>query len=89
MDAACEETLLTLIRQENEEERRLRLVAYREGSGAVLEFVVASRDENVQIGLRCSATSPARRRPRRRCRCGCCAGSRPPFAISSIVGWMW
>ena len=48
LDAACEETLLTLIRQENEEERRLRLVAYREGGGAVLEFVVASRDENVQ-----------------------------------------
>ena len=51
LDAACEETLLTLIRQENEEERRLRLVAYREGSGAVLEFVVTSRDENVQDRL--------------------------------------
>ena len=43
--------LMTLIRQENEEERRLRLVAYREGGGAVLEFVVASRDENVQDRL--------------------------------------
>ena len=51
LDAACEETLLTLVRQENEEERRLRLVAYREGSGAVLEFVVAPRDENVQDRL--------------------------------------
>ena len=51
LDAACEETLLTLVRQEKEEERRLRLVAYREGSGAVLEFVVASRDENVQDRL--------------------------------------
>ena len=51
LDAACEETLLTLIRQEEGEERRLRLVAYREGSGAVLEFVVASRDENVQDRL--------------------------------------
>ena len=88
LDAACEETLLTLIRQEEGEECRLRLVAYREGSGGVLEFVVASRDENVQIGLRSSATSPARRRPRRRCHSGCCADSRPPFAISSIVGWM-
>ena len=48
LDAASEETLLTLVRQENEDVRRLRLVAYREGSGAVLEFVVASRDENVQ-----------------------------------------
>ena len=51
LDAACEETLLTLVRQESEEERRLRLVAYREGGGAVLEFVVASRDENVQDRL--------------------------------------
>ena len=51
LDAACEETLLTLIGQETEEERRLRLVAYREGGGAVLEFVVASRDENVQDRL--------------------------------------
>ena len=51
LDAACEETLLTLVRQENEEERRLRLVAYREGGGAVLEFVVTSRDENVQDRL--------------------------------------
>jgi len=48
LDAVSEETLLTLVRQEDEDERRLRLVAYREGSGAVLEFVVASRDENVQ-----------------------------------------
>ena len=51
LDAACEETLLTLVRQEDEEERRLRLVAYREGGGAVLEFVVASRGENVQDRL--------------------------------------
>ena len=28
LDAACEETLLTIVRQENEEERTLRLVAY-------------------------------------------------------------
>ena len=51
LDAACEETLLTLAAQESEEERRLRLVAYREGSGAVLEFVVASRDDNIQDRL--------------------------------------
>ena len=42
-----------------------------------------------RIGLRCSATSPARRPPRRRCHSGCCADSRPRFAISRIVGWMW
>ena len=51
LDAACEETLATLARQESEEERRLRLVAYRESAGAVLEFFVASRDENVQDRL--------------------------------------
>ena len=58
LDAACEETLLTLIGQEKEEERRLRLVAYREGSGAVLEFVVASRDENVQDRLALLGVQP-------------------------------
>ena len=51
LDAACEETLLTLIRQEHDEKRRLRLVSYREGSGAVLEFVVASREDNIEDRL--------------------------------------
>ena len=55
LDAVCEETLLTLIRPEEEggesQERRLRLVAYREGHGAVLEFVVASRQGNIQDRL--------------------------------------
>ena len=52
LDAVCEETLLTLVRHEEEEEgRRLRLVAYREGNGAVLEFVVASREDNIQDRL--------------------------------------
>ena len=55
LDAVCEETLLTLIRHEEEDEekreRRLRLVAYREGNGAVLEFVVASREGNIQDRL--------------------------------------
>lgn len=54
LDAACEETLLTLIHQDEGEQgrrRRLRLVAYREGGGAVLEFVVASREDNIQDRL--------------------------------------
>ena len=55
LDAVCDETLLTLIRPEEEggerQERRLRLVAYREGHGAVLEFVVASRQGNIQDRL--------------------------------------
>ena len=52
LDAASEETLLTLIqRQEAGEEndrRRLLLVAYKEDSGAVLEFVASSGEENLQ-----------------------------------------
>ena len=49
LDAAAEETLLTLIPQEEEEgARRLRLVAYKEEGDAVLEFVVSSGEENLQ-----------------------------------------
>ena len=88
LDAVCEETLLTLVRRETEEERRLRLAAYREGDGAVIEFVVASRDENVQDRLALLGDEPGEARPRRRCRSGCCAGSRRPSGISSIAGWM-
>ena len=54
IDAVGEEALLTLIRQEEQgagERRRLRLVVYREGSGAVLEFVVTPRGENIQDRL--------------------------------------
>ena len=55
LDAVCEEALQTLFRQEDEteekDERRLRLVAYREGGGAVLEFVVASQEGNIQDRL--------------------------------------
>jgi len=57
LDAASEETLLTLIAQdENREEperRRLLLTARKEAGGAVLEFVTASGEENLQnrIGL--------------------------------------
>lgn len=49
LDAAAEETLLTLIPQDEEEgARRLRLVAYKEEGDAVLEFVVSSGEENLQ-----------------------------------------
>ena len=50
--AAAEETLLTLIQQRESDpeqrRRRLRLVAYQEDGGAVLEFVVASGGENLE-----------------------------------------
>ncbi len=52
LDAAAEETLLTLIPQdgtgEKHEKRHLRLTAYKEEGDAVLEFVVSSGEENLQ-----------------------------------------
>ncbi len=57
LDAASEETLLTLIGQDEDGEmrqrRRLLLTARKEARGAVLEFVAASGEENLQnrIGL--------------------------------------
>ena len=52
LDAVGEETLLTLMRQdeggEERQRRRLLLVARKEDGGAVLEFVAATGQENVQ-----------------------------------------
>ena len=52
LDAAAEETLLTLIPEDSAGEkhgpRHLRLTAYKEEGDAVLEFVVSSGEENLQ-----------------------------------------
>ena len=48
LDAASEETLLTLIRRDDVGDRRLLLVAYKEDGGAVLEFVASTGEENLQ-----------------------------------------
>jgi len=56
LDAASEETVLTLLDQEeagdeageDSEPRRLLLTAHREGGAAVLEFVAARGEENLQ-----------------------------------------
>ena len=50
LDAVAEETLLTLVRPEDESgtPRRLRLSASKGEDGAALEFVVSPRGENVQ-----------------------------------------
>ena len=52
LDAAAEETLLTLLRRDEENEeparRRLALTAHREGGGAILEFVAAPGEANLQ-----------------------------------------
>ena len=51
LDAASEETLLTLIRRDEAgkgRKRRLLMVAYKEDGGAVLEFVASTGEENLQ-----------------------------------------
>ncbi|MCY4612164.1 MAG: hypothetical protein OXB94_00875 [Nitrospira sp.] len=51
LDAASEETLLTLIQRDEAAEgrtRRLLLVAYKEENGAVLEFIASTGDANLQ-----------------------------------------
>lgn len=52
LDAASEETLLTLIQRQGAggagEQRRLLLVACKEDGGAVLEFVASTGEENLQ-----------------------------------------
>ena len=60
LEAACEETLLTLVGEDEDEDhrRRLRLSAYREGRVAVLEFVVTSREDNIQDRLALLADDP-------------------------------
>ena len=55
LDAVGEETLLTLIQQdeaaEGHDRRRLLLVAHKEEGGAVLEFVASTGEENLQDRL--------------------------------------
>ena len=64
LDAAGEETLLTLMRQEDEavgegrERRRLRLTARKEGGGALLEFIAAAGTENIQDRIALLGTGP-------------------------------
>ena len=52
LDAASEETLLTLIQRQEAggavEQRRLLLVACKEDGGAILEFVASTGEENLQ-----------------------------------------
>ncbi len=53
LDAASEETLLTLLEQkttsdEDEPLRRLRIIAHKEGDEAVLEFIASATEENLE-----------------------------------------
>ena len=62
LDAAGEETLLTLMRQdetdEGRERRRLRLTARKEGGGALLEFIAAAGTDNIQDRIALLGTGP-------------------------------
>ena len=62
LDAAGEETLLTLMREdeqgEGREPRRLRLTARKEGGGAVLEFVAGAGTENIQDSIALLGNGP-------------------------------
>ena len=62
LDAAGEETLLTLMRQDEgkdeRERRRLRLTARKEGGGALLEFIAAAGTENIQDRIALLGTGP-------------------------------
>jgi len=54
LDAVAEETLLTLLRDDREaaeRERRLLLIASSEGNAAVLEFIAAGGQENIEDRL--------------------------------------
>ncbi len=69
LDAAAEEAILTLLRHDEEEEaegaphrkRRLLLTAHKEGGAAVLEFIAAPGEENLEdrIALMGEATDDA------------------------------
>ena len=63
LDAATEETLLTLVgqdegRETRERRRRLLLQARKEAGGAVLEFVAAAGEENLQDRMGLLAEQP-------------------------------
>ena len=59
LDAASEETLLTLIEREGagaeKDRQRLLLVAYKEDGGAILEFVPRQEKKTFRTGSRCLA----------------------------------
>ena len=53
LDSASEETLLTLLRDDkaSESRRRLLVKAHRQGPDAVLEFIAAGGEENIEDRL--------------------------------------
>ena len=63
LNAACEETLLSLIQDgedagEERKRRQLRISAHREGDTAILEFTVAAGGDNIQDRLMAIGDDP-------------------------------
>ena len=61
LDAVAEETLLTLVKEGEEAgggRRRLRLTARKESGGALLEFVAAVGNENIEDSMALLGTGP-------------------------------
>jgi len=68
LDAASEETLLTLLERKTTSDekgplRRLRIIAHKEGDEAVLEFVASATEENLEdqialLGERATEEAP-------------------------------
>ena len=62
LDAVAEETLLTLIKEGEEaaggRQRRLRLTARKESGGALLEFVAAVGNENIEDSMALLGAGP-------------------------------
>ena len=69
--------------------RNLLLIARGEGDGAVLEFIAATDEANLETGWPCSASPRRARRSSRRCRSGCCGTTRRRCATISTRTPTW
>ena len=88
LDAASEETLLTLLTDDEtgtDRPRRLRVTARRDGHLARMEFVVSVGDENQQDRIACLGRNPANSRLNATSPCACCGTWHPPRDTSSIM----
>lgn len=59
LEAVAEETLLTLVLEEDSPRRRLRVSAHREGNAAVLEFIARPGESNIEDRITMLSDAPA------------------------------
>ena len=84
--AVGEETLLTLIRQDEESgKRRLQISARNDGRAAELEFVAATDESNIEDRMAVLGIASPASGPSRRSRCGCFGTSPRRCATSSTT----